>query len=151
MNNLTALYPNLLSTEIIGYSYEERPLRLLKVTNKNINASRPAVFLDSGIHAREWISPATLTYLVNRLITDPQYLDIVYNLDLYVVPVLNVDGYEYTHTTNRMWRKSRKPNSGSVPICFGTDLNRNFPFQWCTVGKYFSQNFIEFQLHICQF
>lgn len=27
-----------------------------------------------------------------------------------------------------MWRKNRKPNSGSS--CVGTDLNRNFGFQW---------------------
>lgn len=29
---------------------------------------------------------------------------------------------------NRLWRKNRRPNAGSS--CVGTDLNRNFPFQW---------------------
>lgn len=31
-----------------------------------------------------------------------------------------------------MWRKNRRPNSGS---CVGTDLNRNFGYQWNTGGS----------------
>ena len=41
-----------------------------------------------------------------------------------LVPVLNPDGYEYSRTTDRMWRKNRRKNSGSK--CDGVDLNRNF-------------------------
>lgn len=44
-------------------------------------------------------------------------------LDYMLVPVMNVDGYVYTHTTNRMWRKNRVPNNF---FCIGTDPNRNF-------------------------
>lgn len=32
----------------------------------------------------------------------------------------------------RLWRKNRTPNAGSS--CEGTDLNRNYPFQWMVVG-----------------
>ena len=32
-----------------------------------------------------------------------------------------------------MWRKNRKPNSGSS--CIGTDLNRNFDFKWMVSGS----------------
>jgi len=49
-----------------------------------------------------------------------------------IVPVLNVDGYSYTHTDNRLWRKNRQPNSGSS--CVGTDLNRNYGFGWSLPG-----------------
>ena len=37
-------------------------------------------------------------------------------------PVLNVDGFVYTHTNSRMWRKTRRPNANSN--CIGTDPNR---------------------------
>jgi len=52
-----------------------------------------------------------------------------------IIPVLNVDGYEYTHASpnNRMWRKNRKPNPGST--CVGTDLNRNYGFRWNNGGS----------------
>lgn len=31
-----------------------------------------------------------------------------------------------------MWRKNRRPSG--TGNCIGADLNRNFPFSWCTVG-----------------
>ncbi len=46
---------------------------------------------------------------------------------------MNPDGYEYTHTTYRMWRKNRSPNR--VSSCIGTDLNRNFDFKWRMGGS----------------
>lgn len=48
--------------------------------------------------------------------------------DWYIQPSVNPDGYEYTWTTNRMWRKTRKPNQDSE--CIGTDGNRNFEIGW---------------------
>lgn len=44
----------------------------------------------------------------------------------YFQPVVNPDGYEYTHRADRLWRKNR---SGSGR-CAGVDLNRNFGFHW---------------------
>lgn len=43
----------------------------------------------------------------------------------HIVPVLNPDGYEYTHTQDRMWRKNRASYGGE---CVGVDLNRNFRY-----------------------
>ncbi|KAF3824196.1 hypothetical protein GH733_008481 [Mirounga leonina] len=54
------------------------------------------------------------------------------NLDFYVLPVLNIDGYIYTWTTDRLWRKSRSSHNNGT--CFGTDLNRNFNVAWCSIG-----------------
>jgi len=50
----------------------------------------------------------------------------------YLVPVWNVDGYNYTWVTDPEWRKNRQPNSGST--CIGTDLNRNCKTGWSLVG-----------------
>jgi murein tripeptide amidase MpaA len=56
-----------------------------------------------GIHGREWISPATVTYILNKLLTskDPEIRDLAESFDYYVLPVTNPDGYVYTHTTVR--------------------------------------------------
>lgn len=57
--------------------------------------------------------------------------DLAENVDWYIIPVFNVDGFVYTHTTNRMWRKTRKPASS---LCDGTDANRNFDYYWFQGG-----------------
>ncbi|RMX60512.1 hypothetical protein pdam_00001433 [Pocillopora damicornis] len=58
---------------------------------------------------------------------------LVDRLEWIIVPVVNVDGYIYTHKEDRLWRKNRRPNGNSTK-CIGTDLNRNFNFRWATVG-----------------
>ena len=98
----------------------------IKISYKSGN---PGVFLDSNIHAREWITSATSTWIINELLssTDKEVRNIAENYDWYVFPVINPDGFLYTKTTNRLWRKNRSPNGG---LCTGTDLNRNFGYAW---------------------
>jgi hypothetical protein len=43
-------------------------------------------------------------------------------------PFVNPDGYEYTWSNTRLWRKNREPNAGST--CIGTDVNRNYNEHW---------------------
>jgi hypothetical protein len=47
--------------------------------------------------------------------------------DIWVIPVQNPDGYQYTFTTERLWRKNRRLNSDGT---YGVDLNRNYPGFW---------------------
>ena len=46
--------------------------------------------------------------------------------------------YEYSHTTNRLWRKNRagsnSPLGQILPVCAGVDLNRNFGHHWGTLS-----------------
>ena len=48
----------------------------------------------SGIHAREWISPATVTYVMNNLVTNPQYDRLLDMFDFFILPVTNPDGWD---------------------------------------------------------
>jgi len=71
--------------------------------------------------------------MLNELLMNTgEYQDILTGVDLYVLPISNPDGYEYAHTTERLWRKTRSLNSNST--CFGTDLNRNFNHKWGGIG-----------------
>lgn len=95
---LASEYPNLVELESIGTSLEGRELIFLKVSG-NRNASNPVVLIDGGIHAREWIAPATVLYIIQQLVENPENRDLIQNLDWYLLPVLNPDGYEFTFTT----------------------------------------------------
>ena len=43
---------------------------------------------------------------------------------------INFYRYEYSHTTDRLWRKNRNPNPSTFGFCPGVDLNRNFGYKW---------------------
>ncbi|CAL8071094.1 unnamed protein product [Orchesella dallaii] len=115
------------SVETIGTSYEGRNIRAVKLSTSPKNTK--SVLIDANIHAREWITSATATWIINELLTEtPYYNEMLKGIDWYIVPLLNPDGYEYSHTDDRLWRKTRSDNPGSK--CKGTDPNRNFPFHF---------------------
>jgi len=135
MDYLVETYPDLVSIDDIGTSYEGRPMRVLKICKGGSCGQKPAMWIDGGIHAREWISPAVTTFHMKELVENSENYpsDLLDKLDWYILPVHNPDGYEYTRTDNRMWRKNRTPNSGSQ--CMGTDMNRNYPYHWNDGGS----------------
>lgn len=122
------------STESIGKSYEGVDMRLLKVCKTSSGCgTRPAMWFDGGIHAREWISPATVTFMAKELVeNDSAHPDLTKELDWYILPVMNPDGYAWTQSDDRMWRKTRSPNDNG---CYGCDPNRNWGFHWGTGGS----------------
>lgn len=92
------------------------------------------IWIDGGIHAREWVSPAAVTFIINRLMNNwenqPAYIK---QKTWFIMPVMNPDGYVYSRSVNRLWRKNRAINKGST--CVGVDLNRNFNIDWSGEGS----------------
>ncbi|XP_017075722.2 LOW QUALITY PROTEIN: zinc carboxypeptidase A 1 [Drosophila eugracilis] len=113
-----------------GKSYQGRSILGVKITKGGKN--KPGIFLEAGIHAREWIAPAAATYIINQLLTSDEesIKQLAENYTWYILPHANPDGYVYTHTTDRLWRKTRTPYGS----CFGADPNRNWGFHWNEVG-----------------
>jgi extracellular matrix protein 14 len=62
--------------------------------------------MNGGIHAREWISSHTATFIITSLLT--QYgknKEITYlldNIEFIIAPHINPDGYEFSRTQDRM-------------------------------------------------
>ncbi|XP_056425309.1 carboxypeptidase A1-like [Hyla sarda] len=125
IDNLVAENPSLVSKVVIGRSYEGRPLNVLKFST---GANRPAFWIDTGIHSREWVTQASGLWFAKKIVTDygrdPSLTATLNSLDIFLEIVTNPDGYVFSHTSNRMWRKTRSPNAGST--CIGTDPNRNW-------------------------
>merc|ERR1712198_573891 len=116
----------------IGKSYEGRDTKVLAITKAG--PGKPNVWLEAGIHAREWIAPAVATFIVRELVEDyeehPDYLD---KLNWYFIPSANPDGYAYSHEEDRMWRKTRSA-TGSIMGCKGVDPNRNWGYHFAESG-----------------
>ncbi|XP_044733673.1 zinc carboxypeptidase-like [Chrysoperla carnea] len=112
-----------------GRSYEGRNITGVKVSYKKGN---PIIVIEGGIHAREWIAPSTVLYLLTQLLTstDKKVRHLAEDYDWHIFPSVNPDGYEYTHTKNRLWRKTRQPGK----LCVGADANRNWDAHWAEAG-----------------
>ncbi|NXG95177.1 CBPA1 Carboxypeptidase, partial [Loxia leucoptera] len=126
MDVLVEDHASLVSKVQIGQSYEQRPLLVLKFSTGGSN--RPAIWLDTGIHAREWITQATGVWTANKIAKeygqDPSVTAILDSMDIFLEIVTNPDGFAFTHSSNRLWRKTRSINAGSR--CVGVDPNRNW-------------------------
>ncbi|KAK5642669.1 hypothetical protein RI129_008836 [Pyrocoelia pectoralis] len=129
LDTLAAQYPDLVQLETIGNSYEGRELKVIQIST-NRAASKPAIFIDAGIHAREWLAPAQALYIIKELVENVENRRLLEKVDWHILPVMNPDGYEYTHTDERFWRKTRSQQDG----CVGTDGNRNFGYHWGEIG-----------------
>ncbi|KAL7862836.1 hypothetical protein SRHO_G00118200 [Serrasalmus rhombeus] len=127
--------PRLVSKIVIGQSYERRPLNVLKFST---GSNRPGIWIDTGIHSREWVTQASGTWFAKMIATsynrDPALTAILNTFDIFLEIVTNPDGFQFTHTSDRLWRKTRKPNPGSS--CIGVDPNRNWDVNFGGPGSY---------------
>ncbi|XP_040213264.1 carboxypeptidase O-like [Rana temporaria] len=135
MEQIKENHNDLVTKLYLGETYEKRPIYYFRVGWPS-EKKKKIMFIDCGFHAREWVSVAFCQWFVKELVSshksDAILAKVLKEVDFYIVPVFNIDGYIYTWTTERLWRKNRAPfNNGT---CYGVDLNRNFDAQWCTIG-----------------
>lgn len=139
LHNLAGIKPSMAEVFSVGKSYEGRDQLAIKLKGRSAPYKK-VFFMNCGIHAREWVSPATCMYIINKIVSnygkDQSVTAMLDKMDFVIMPVLNVDGYVFTwdrsSRRNRFWRKTRKPNLGSR--CIGTDPNRNWDYKWGLPG-----------------
>ncbi len=145
MRQLALQNPRLVQRITVGQSVEGRPIYALRLTKDprraRVYPNRPQVVINGAQHAREWISVSVTLYLAYALVagysTDTRVQRYLDRLEVYLVPVVNPDGYLFSWTTDRLWRKNRRflgTNAFGQPI-YGVDLNRNWGYQWGGVGS----------------
>jgi len=135
MADLVTKYPDICEYVKIGTSYQGREIGAIKITGKSA-AGKKAFWMDGGLHAREWITTATVNYMLSKTLelygSDTSVTAMVDGLNVYYAPILNPDGYSYTWTDDRMQRKTMMPSGCSYSP--GTDPNRNWDCHWGEAG-----------------
>uniref|UniRef100_A0A6P7F4I7 Zinc carboxypeptidase A 1 n=1 Tax=Diabrotica virgifera virgifera TaxID=50390 RepID=A0A6P7F4I7_DIAVI len=132
LKKLAKDYPDKVTLIKGGKSFEKRDILGVKVSFGK-QKGRRSVWLDSQIHAREWIAAPTTTFILNEILhsKDPAVRAMAESHDWYIFPVINPDGFVYSHTEERLWRKTRSDYGTG---CIGTDPNRNWGYKWNEMG-----------------
>ncbi|TRY78895.1 hypothetical protein TCAL_15279 [Tigriopus californicus] len=151
LDNLERRSPSL-THQVLLKSGEGRPIKVFKIAQDGVNVvnnrtQRPksgrtnnkrtpnlssvhtqkkAIWIDCGMHGREWISHAFCIYFIQLLVAGNLKF-LTSRVTFFVAPVINPDGYEYSHSVDRLWRKNRRKFQTGNRTCFGVDPNRNFP------------------------
>ncbi len=134
----------------LGKTFEDRKILVVKISdNPNIDEpDEPEVLFVGAHHGNELIGNEMAIYIIQTFLdgygTDPRITSLVNNNEIWVIPMPNPDGTEYT-MTQESWRKNRSPNYISestpgpldpkiYPTSYGVDLNRNYDIEWGDPG-----------------
>lgn len=132
LKNIENLYPSIVSVRDIGDSLESRNIYAVKISDNVAEDENEAEVLFIGCHhAREWISVEVpfffIKYLAEKYGSSDEIKNLVDNSEIWVIPLLNPDGLEYSVYVYRYWRKNMRDNGDGS---FGVDLNRNYDYMW---------------------
>lgn len=129
-------YPHLVQIEEIGQTYEGRPYKVVHMAehSSDSHVDKKTIVITGGVHAREWISVSTVLYALYEMLQEydanPDMHQEWAQLDFMFIPVQNPDGYDYTWTTDRLWRKNRQPTSDNANACVGIDIDHSYNYHW---------------------
>jgi carboxypeptidase T len=137
LDAIVAGHPAIAQKFSIGTSYEGRTIHGVKISdNVATDENEPEILFNANQHAREHLTTEMALYIANLLTgsygSDSRITNLVNSREYWIIPMVNPDGVEYDIATGsyRSWRKNRQPNSTAV----GTDLNRNWAYQWGCCG-----------------
>ena len=132
-------HPEIAQLHVLGETHQGRKILAVRLTrNPDANpvGSRPSVLYQGTTHAREWISTEVTRRLLRHFVNGSDSSDSVRRMlqerEMWFVPVVNPDGYQYTFDQERLWRKNLRDNNGDgqITVGDGVDLNRNYPEHW---------------------
>ncbi|MEJ2600687.1 MAG: M14 family zinc carboxypeptidase [Anaerolineales bacterium] len=138
LRNIAATYPHIAQLKTFGHSIQNRPMLAMRLTNEKVGKKdgKPQVLFLATHHAREWVATETsmrlIKYLTANYGSDGRVTNLLDNVEVWIIPVGNPDGYQYTFTNERLWRKNLRDNNGDgqINIADGVDINRNFANHW---------------------
>lgn len=136
LKDLNARYPQFTRLEQIGTSLQGRAIwALLVSTTPQVENpeyyKKPSIIFDGMHHAREIMTSEVVMdvaeYSLQMLADSSGLAPLLGRWNVWVVPMLNVDGNNIVWTQKSMWRKNARSENGQT---FGVDINRNYPFNW---------------------
>lgn len=125
LNGLVTAHPDLARIVNLGESVQGRPLWAIRITGPG--TKKPAVFYHAAQHGNEIMGACVIAYAARQLLvnydSDPTVAALVDNVELFLLPIMNPDGYESgdrhnanDYDLNRNWGgPGGNPNPFSQP------------------------------------
>ena len=135
LKSLNAAYPDLTRLEKVGTSLQGRPIYAMLISNTpkaddSRAMTKPSIIFDGVHHAREVMTAEVVMDVAEYLLANSktgQARDIVESWQVWVLPMLNVDGSNIVFTQDNWWRKNAHGNGSEI---YGVDINRNYSYNW---------------------
>ena len=128
LRNMATTYPSICKFDSIGLTYQGRQIYGVKISdNPEIDdPEEPDVLFVGCHHAREWATIEVCRHIADSLTktyaTVPAIQELIDNHEIWIFPIINVDGFVYDYPAQRSWRKNRQPFGTAT----GNDVNRNY-------------------------
>jgi len=131
LNGLMVQHGNLMTLNYIGTSQKGKEIPQVTLSKRNGN-EKLRVWIQGGLHGNEPASTEGVLYLLYELLTNAEYTHLLNKLDITLVPMANIDGYE---------KQDRYAHNG-------LDLNRDQTKLHAQESIYLKQAFNHFNPHI---
>ncbi len=128
MVDLAGDYPLICRLETLGFSVQNRAILMMRVTdNPQVEEAEPEFRVVGPHHGDEKIASeialSFLQYVLASYDTSTEVHNMVDSTELWVIPIVNVDGHVANHRTNAN----------------NVDLNRDYGYRWSGMGNSPSQ------------
>jgi carboxypeptidase T len=137
LDSLAFANPSLARIDTLGTSIFRHVIRAIEISdNVGVYEGEPEILIMGAHHSREIMSVEVpllfAKYLLENYGTDPAVTELVDTRSIWIVPMVNVDGYVYVEqnhdgSSSTWWNKNRRPNGDGS---YGVDLNRNYGYNW---------------------
>lgn len=130
LRNYATTYPSICKLESLPITtYQGNWIYGVKISDDPYfeDHDEPGILIDALHHSREWATIEVVLFAIDSILKSygviQEFTNIVNSREIYLFPIINVDGYLYDYPSQYSWRKNREPFGGYI----GTDPNRNYP------------------------
>ncbi|KMQ64830.1 hypothetical protein ACM46_11455 [Chryseobacterium angstadtii] len=132
LQNLGSKHKNIMKLSFVGESQKGKKIPLVILNKTSTVEDKIKIWIQGGIHGNEPASTEGVLYLIQELLENPEYSQLLDKLEIGIIPMANIDGYEMQERT----------------AANGMDLNRDQTKLTVPESIYLKQAFSDFNAEV---
>ncbi|KXH84626.1 M14 family metallopeptidase [Chryseobacterium kwangjuense] len=132
LQSLENKHKNIMKLSFVGESQKGKKIPLVILNKTSAVEDKIKVWIQGGIHGNEPASTEGVLYMIQELLENPEYSELLDQLEIGIIPMANIDGYEVQERT----------------AANGMDLNRDQTKLMVPESVYLKQAFSDFNAEV---